>query len=60
MSGIKGKGRKGSGASGGGLTARVSDWNGMQSCGQLDERTKMMKDGNGQCKLAFHKPGSNK
>lgn len=60
MSSVKGKGRKGSGKAGGGLEARIRDWEDMQSCGQLEQNIKMMKDGNGQCKLAFRRPGSNK
>lgn len=39
---------------------RIAEWERMKACGQQSHKTKTVQDGNGQCKMAFRKPGSNK
>lgn len=54
--------QKGSGAAGKLFTrdGRIREWEGMKACGQREAKVKMMPDGNGQCKMGFRRPGSNK
>lgn len=54
--------RKGNGVAGFAYTlaGRIAEWNAMKECSMQSHKTKVMKDGNGQCKQAFRRPGSQK
>jgi hypothetical protein len=54
--------QRGNGVAGFAFTreGRIKEWEGMKGCGQQSAKTKTMPDGNGQCKMAFRRPGSNK